>query len=113
MPEEYRRGLVHPYRHARLWTLRKAAEIGQLVRVTCKRCRVTRTYMCGDLATLLGDIEVRDVEQRMRCEGCGSKDYLAAKTLLPSAEERQTMVIRRLVEVKTRRVPIWQDVKGG
>lgn len=49
------------------------------------------------------------VAEKMRCEGCGRRDYLNATLSIPSAEERQAMKLRRLAEVRTVRKVVWRD----
>jgi hypothetical protein len=96
-----------------IWHLSAAAEIDQLVWVECGYCRIRHHYEPRDLIRLLGDADVNKLARRMKCERCGRKDNMEADVYLPVAVERVSMTIRRLVEVKVRRVPVWQDVKPG
>ena len=89
-------------------TLSKAHEVGQLIRVRCFNCNITRHYLPGDLAKLVGDIPFWDVDRYMRCERCKRRD-LDVDILLPSASEGLKIRVRRLVEVRMVRRVIWRD----
>jgi hypothetical protein len=95
-----------------IWPLSKAHEVGQIVRVRCFYCPGRRHYLPGDLQQVLGDVDVRAVSRRMRCERCYRSDGLEADVFVPVASERAKLTVRRLVEIKVRRVPVWRDVKG-
>jgi len=69
-------------------TLSKAHEVGQLIRVRCFNCNITRHYLPGDLAKLVGDIPFWDVDRHMRCERCKRRD-LDVDILLPSASSHR------------------------
>ena len=77
------------------WTLSKAHDSGQLVRVTCVHCSVKRWYAPADLQRLLGDIPADAIRM--------------ASFERPSAAERQAIKLRRLAEVRTVRKVIWRD----
>lgn len=104
MPEAAR-----PPRHRPKHPLSAAHAVGQLARVRCLFCRVTRYYSPDDLRQLLGDVGIDEVAGRMRCDTCGRKDYLDATLILPTAQERQTIRLRRLEGIRTIRRPIWRD----
>ena len=89
-------------------TLSLAHEVGQLIRVRCLNCNITRHYLPGDLAKLVGDIPFWDVERHMRCERCKRRE-LDAGIILPSAAERLKIRVRRLVEIRMVRRVIWRD----
>jgi len=106
MPEQYRdrRGDGPP--------LSKAHDDGDLIRVYCSVCRLTRVYLPSDLIKVAGDIPPRRLERQMRCQKCKSKDYLTATNWRPTAQERVGLRIRRLVEIRTVRKVIWRDEDG-
>lgn len=89
-------------------TLCKAHEVGQLIRVRCNNCNITRHYLPGDLLKLVGDIPFWDVERHMRCERCKRREF-DVDILLPSASEGLKIRVRRLVEIKMVRRVIWRD----
>lgn len=91
------------------WPLSKAEEVGQLVRIRSLYCRITRHYRPADLVQLLGDTGIDHVPSKMRCEQCGRRDYLDAIFFHPTAIERETLKIRRLLTVKIVRKVIWRD----
>jgi hypothetical protein len=100
-----------PKPHGIIWPLSRASEVGQVVRVRCGYCRGKRYYLPEDLQRLFGDSDVNTLSRRMRCEACGKKE-ISAEVFIPVASERARMTIRRLVDVKVRRVPVWRD-EGG
>jgi hypothetical protein len=89
------------------WTLSKAHDSGQLVRVGCVHCSVKRWYAPADLQWLLGDIPADAI--RMRCERCKKTEWIRASFERPSAAERQAIKLRRLAEVRTVRKVVWRD----
>lgn len=101
MPEPSRRS------RRNVQTLALAHEVGQLVRVRCMTCNIRRHYLPVDLMKLVGDIPFWDVERHMRCEGCGRKE-LDVDLILPTAKERAGIRVRRLVEVRMIKRPVWR-----
>ena len=97
-------------RYERPWRLSAAHETGNLVRVKCGYCRGRgRVYYPIDLVRLIGDVPTIRVRDYIKCEKCGHRDYITTDTFKPSAAERQAMKVRRLVEVKVRKVPVWRE----
>lgn len=92
--------------------LSRAHEIGQLIRVRCLNCNITRHYLPGDLLKLKGDIPFWDVERHMRCERCKRREF-DFDILLPSATQGLKIRVRRLVEVRMVRKVIWSDGSDG
>lgn len=90
-------------------TLGQAHLAGQLVRVTCQYCHITRHFTPVDLERLLGDAPFSSVLGSMRCEKCRRCDYLVGALVIPTAEERATLRVRRLVNVRYLRRVIWRD----
>jgi len=80
-----------------------------LVRVQCIVCRVRRFYLPGDLVQLFGDRPFEEVGRRMRCERCKHGGEVDVGMLLPTAKEREAIRVRRLVEIRTVRRPVWRD----
>lgn len=91
------------------WTLGKAHDAGQLVRVTCQHCNIKRWYQPGDLIKLFGNIEVDQLTGAMVCVKCGLKEYILAEADSLTARERMSIRVRRLAEVRMVRRVIWED----
>jgi hypothetical protein len=89
------------------WTLSKADESGQVVRISCVHCHLKRWYAPADLQQLLGDIPAGAI--RMRCERCRKTEWIRASFERPSAAERQAIKLRRLAGIKMVRKVIWRD----
>ncbi|NGO54628.1 hypothetical protein [Allomesorhizobium camelthorni] len=89
------------------WTLSKAHDAGELVRVRCAHCNIVRHYYPTDLQKLAGDLPAAAIQ--MRCEKCGKTEWMRATFERLSAAERQAIRVRRLAGVKMVRKVIWQD----
>ena len=96
-----------PPKRPSAWTLSKAHGACQLVRVRCGHCNITRHYQPADLQRLAGDVPASAI--KMRCEKCGKREWMRATFETLPAAERQGIRVRRLVDVKTRRIPVWRD----
>jgi hypothetical protein len=95
-----------------IWLLSLAAAHRQLVWVECGYCRRSRRYYePDDLKQLFGDVDVNKLARKMRCERCGRNDQMECDVILPPAAQRASMTIRRLVEIRVKRIPVWRDVK--
>lgn len=102
-----------PKRRHLMWMLSRAIENGQVVWVECGYCRGRRYYEPADLMKLFGDVDVNRLARRMRCERCGRNDNMGCDVYLPVAAERAAMTMRRLVEIRVRKIPVWCDEKNG
>jgi len=103
MPEKNR-----PPRYAERWTLSKAHDAGQLIRIRCYSCHARRLYRPSDLKELLGNRDRDSLTRGMRCEKCGNKE-LHCEFWSPTAAELQGQTVRRLVAIKILRRPVWRD----
>lgn len=92
-------------------TLSAYANGSYYIKVYCAHCRVTRFYEPVDLLQLCGNISIRHIAKQFRCEQCNGKDYLTADLLSPSSKELMGMTVRRLVQIRIIRKPIWKDIK--
>ncbi len=99
---------IHPFKRSRVWTLREAADHGQIIVITCDLCRITHNYLPADLDILCGDQRPDRLLCRFRCEGCG-KTSLRMTLHVPHGSEFGVLKIRRLKHVRTIKVPIWSD----
>jgi len=89
------------------FTLMDAHKTGILLRAHCRYDKQERFFLPADLAKLYGDIEVDDVMYLMRCR-CGR--HLDIGSAYLTAEQKQTMKVRRLVKVYYQRRTVWEDV---
>jgi hypothetical protein len=89
-------------------TLGQAHRAGQLARISCDYCRITRYFEPADLERLVGDVPFRALLEVMRCEKCGRRDYLDVVLLIPTAKERVGIRVRRLADVRYVRRVIWE-----
>lgn len=101
-----------PRRRTLVVLLSWAHQRGQLVQVACGYCPCVRHYVPGDLIRLFGDIDVQGLGRRIRCERCGRRDNMDADLRQPPAAEPQRMTVRRLVDIRIRRTPVWRDETG-
>jgi hypothetical protein len=81
------------------------------IKIDCAHCRVKHLYDPADLIKLCGDIQVRRIARQFRCQLCKRKDYLSSELLSPTASELAGMKVRKLIEIKLIRRPVWQDLK--
>lgn len=91
------------------WPLSSAYRVGQIVRVACSYCRSKRYYDPESVARLVGDIDVNSLRRRMSCEGCGRRDYIDVDVFIPMAAERQELRVRRLKEIRIKKIPVWEE----
>ena len=77
--------------------------------MACGYCPGERYYLPNDVVQVLGDIDIHKLAYRIRCERCGRGDNIDAEAYLPVASERMGIKVRRLVEIKVRRIPVWAD----
>ena len=104
MPERYR-----GTRREDAVTLSDAHELGYLVRASCHLCSIRRVYDPCDLRQLAGNVGIRSLERRMRCERCDETENMEVGLWYPTAQERVGLRIRRLAGVKMVRKIIWRD----
>ncbi|MBB5256046.1 hypothetical protein DB728_16345 [Rhizobium leguminosarum bv. viciae USDA 2370] len=89
------------------WTLSQADYADQLLVVTCQLCRTTHRYRPRDILKFRRDTSLARV--RFRCEPCRSGDYINVKVQQLEGSDYGTLVVRKLVRVKTVQMPIWED----
>jgi hypothetical protein len=98
-----------PRRRTLIVLLSWAHARGHLVQVGCGFHSGVRYYVPDDLIRLFGDVDVQSLERKMKCSRCGRGDNMEVDLRLPSAAERQRMTIRRLVDIRVKRIPVWRD----
>ncbi|WP_062114060.1 hypothetical protein [Aureimonas sp. AU40] len=89
--------------------LSEVHDLRRLVRVRCNYCRRTRYYEPGDMQILLGNVEVDSLIGRLMCEDCSHRDATEVQAVEPTATERMTIRVRRLVRVDIIRRPVWKE----
>ncbi|WFU04652.1 hypothetical protein QA648_28200 (plasmid) [Rhizobium sp. CB3171] len=80
------------------------------VSITCEWCRTAHLYVPEDLIKLCGDITVFEIASKFRCSECKRKDYLTADLRCMLPQDQIGLKVRRLIDIKQVRKPIWQDV---
>lgn len=81
----------------------------QVIRIYCHFCRTARRYLPTDLIEVVGDVPVYELTSGMKCDNCGRGEYLAASCESTSGHDIGKLAIRRLVTIRTVRVPIWRE----
>jgi hypothetical protein len=76
----------------------KSTGAGELARVRCVHCNITRYYQPADLQVLAGDIPAAAI--RMRCEKCGKGEWIRITFERLPAAQRQAIRVRRLAEIR-------------
>jgi len=103
-------GRMHPSIAKHLPKMSLAVELGQFIKISCQHCRVTHRYDPDDLIKVLGDVPFLNIQANFHCSKCGKRDYMSADLETPSARERVGMTVRKLVEIRTVRRPVWEDI---
>ena len=113
MPSVEYKGGSHPYSEAKIPRLLDAHQNGQFVKVTCKWCRpqITRNYRPMDIAKLVGDRHVMELQHRFRCEKCRRNDYMEVSFEMVIGDRIKGFPVRELVEIRTVKRPVWRDIK--
>jgi hypothetical protein len=91
------------------FTLAHASELGQIVRVTCQHCRITRRYMAKDLLLLCGPIGIHEIPGNFRCEKCDRKEFMVADWESLYGCVPGKIKVRKLIRIELVRKPIWED----
>lgn len=91
------------------WSLRDAADAGQLLEVTCQFCRTTYRFFPHDLLKLTTNVSLDRLASRFRCERCNRSDYMGLTVRQIWGSEYGKLSVRRLVNVTTVKRPIWKD----
>jgi predicted RNA-binding Zn-ribbon protein involved in translation (DUF1610 family) len=90
--------------------LQRAAELGNLLVLRCRRCRRTSYFLPADLVEVYGDMEVDDF--RLPCSKCGTSEMVRVEELrTPKPGDYGSLDIRRPGPVK--HIQTWRTVKLG
>ena len=101
MPEQY------AYKKGRGLRLSEAHDHNKLILVCCDLCNGKRYYFPDDLRRLLGNQEIDDIS--LKCETCGNRDYVRVTSVHLTGQERDGIRVRKLVAIKVKQVPVWQE----
>lgn len=101
--------MTHPYRKKDQFTLSGGGVHGMLVKVRCGGCRNVHRYHAADMIKLYGDIPISELEQQLWCETCDTRRYLNVNWQTVYGPDVGTLKVRRLVQIKQVRVPIWKE----
>jgi hypothetical protein len=108
VPEGYFRRAMYPNK-SEYW-LDTAAQDGQLITCSCKRCRRVVRYLATDLLPLLGpDYRVMS-DPPFPCR-CGETERISIKVAQPAAGDWGSVEVRRPSGI--RRTQLWRTVKLG
>ncbi|WP_259669285.1 hypothetical protein [Rhizobium lentis] len=91
------------------WSLRDAADAGQLLEITCQFCRRTYRFFPHDLLKLTTDVSLDRLAGRFHCEVCDKSDYINLRVVQIWGSENGKLSVRRLVRINTVKKPIWED----
>jgi len=105
MPESY----YKPGREVAAWTLRKAHDAGQVVKISCSHCHIRRFYKPAEMREVAGNLSADQMRHKVRCEKCRKKDYMDVEFVRLTGQEAQDVRFRRLVEIRWERRVIWRD----
>jgi hypothetical protein len=100
---------MSPRRRKIIWLLSSADDAGQLVRVSCRSHDGGCYYEPTDLVQIFGDVDVNQLDRAMKCERCGQRDNIDVDVRLPSGMELDKIKVRRLVEIKIYKRPVWRE----
>lgn len=101
-----------PRRRGKGARLSHAINQRQIVTTKCAACNSRHHYYPEDLQKLFGDIECDDIQDRIRCDRCAGRETMRVSVHGLAASERQAIRMRRLVDIKIRKVPVWRDEPG-
>ncbi|WP_320235891.1 hypothetical protein [Mesorhizobium montanum] len=100
-PEKWPRGAA--------WTLTHAHDAGQVAGIRCGKCNLRRFYKPLELREVIGNVTIDEVRKKVRCQQCGSREWMGAELFHPTGEQAHTMRYRRLVQIRWEKRVIWWD----
>ena len=89
----------HPNQRKYDYRLSMAETSGQLVKLSCRLCKITHHYRSGELTRAVWRRHRRTYRAAVPRKGCGNKDYLEANFILPYGPNIPKIRVRELVEV--------------
>ncbi|TPI22172.1 hypothetical protein [Mesorhizobium sp. B4-1-1] len=100
-PEKWPRGQA--------WTLTHAHDAGQACGIRCGKCNLKRFYKPLELREVIGNVTIDEVREKVRCQQCGSREWMDAELFHPTGEQAHTIRYRRLVQIRWEKRVIWRD----
>ena len=79
-----------------------AHDAGRVVGIRCGKCNLTRLYKPLELREMIGNVTIDKVREKVRCQQCGSREWMDAQLLHPNGEQAHTIRFRRLVQIRGR-----------
>ncbi|TPI31514.1 hypothetical protein FJ414_23435 [Mesorhizobium sp. B3-1-6] len=77
--------------------------------IRCARCNLKRFYKPLELREVIGNVTIDEVQGKVRCQNCGSREWMEAELFHPTGEQAHKIRFRRLVEIRWERRVIWRD----
>jgi len=100
-PEKWPRGAA--------WTLTHAHDAGQACGIRCGKCNLKRFYKPQELREVIGNVTIDEVREKVRCQKCGSREWMDAELFHPTGEQAHTIRYRRLVQIRWEKRVVWRD----
>lgn len=100
MPEPYRK---------KAYLISMAEKHARYAMIWCRYCKQERYFRLAELRAVFGDIDCDDVVDRhnWRCTNCDKGARVDLELKDPPADG--SGIVRRLVEIKTIKRPVWRD----
>lgn len=90
------------------YTLRQAAEVGNMLQVRCLVCmRPAQVFLASDLVQLLGPDADANAPP-FDCVRCGTTEFVQVTLRTPFDAEVGKLIVRRLLRID--RVPRWRNM---
>jgi ribosomal protein S27AE len=86
-----------------------AHDAGQIARICCGHCHITRFYKPIELREVIGNVTIDEVREKVRCQLCGKREWMAAELFHAYGQELVTIRFRRLKEIRWERRVVWRD----
>ncbi|TIS91997.1 hypothetical protein [Mesorhizobium sp.] len=68
--------------------------------IRCGRCNRKRFYKPLELREVIGNVTIDEVRKKVRCQRCGSREWMDAELFHPTGEQAHTIRFRCLVEIR-------------
>ena len=78
-------------------------------RHTLRQMQPQSFYKPLELREVIGNVTIDEVREKVRCQKCGSREWMDAELFHPTGEQAHTIRFRRLKEIRWEKRVIWQD----